>query len=123
MKNPYIVINGNIYIRLTKSQAEALYNAGITITFKITNYNIDGSFYHRFYREEVVDDLKMDEVIDLADKLKTANTKERSTIINRFLSRCGIYDISWAAWTPMGVENGNYIFIGNSNDTTEFSEV
>ena len=43
MKNPYIVINGNIYIRLTKSQAETLYNAGITITFYPSNY--DGNFY------------------------------------------------------------------------------
>ncbi len=64
----------------------------------------------------------MSEVIELADKLKTANTEERSIIINNFLSRCGIYDINWSAWTPMGVENGNYIFVGNSNDTTEFSE-
>lgn len=94
----------------------------MNITFKITDYNVDGSFYYKFYREEVVDDLKMSEVIDLANKLKTATTKERNIIINNFLSRCGIYDINWSAWTPIGVENGNYIFIGNSNDTTEFSE-
>ena len=43
MKSPYIVINGNIYIRLTKTQAETLYNSGMTITFYPENY--DGNFY------------------------------------------------------------------------------
>ena len=92
------------------------------ITFKITEYNLDGSFYYRFYREEVVDDLEMSEVFELADKLRVANYDERNVIYNRFLKRCGIYDLVWGAWTPIGFEDENYIFSGNSGDSTEFSE-
>lgn len=38
MKKAYVIINGKIYIRLTKLQAQSLYDTGITITFYPENY-------------------------------------------------------------------------------------